>query len=678
MKKYLALLMAAAMLCVAAAGCSGSKGGSASGSGDKGPDGREIAAEQVYRGIYSSEVTTMNYLSTGTTYNLIVGANCIDPLVENDSYGNVVACGATKWSTSEDGLTWTFNIREGQKWYDYQGNEMGEVTAEDYVAALRYVCDANNDCDNFYLVDGWIANATEYYNYTYAKANAVAKGTEVTTGDEPDEYCVDEAGKIYEIVIDDDTAAVTYEEVAPVAVEDIGVVAKDKYTLEYKMVIPRPYFLTVMAFGCYWPAPAEKLAEWGKDFGTDNTKMYYNGAYILSTFKSQELRVYTKNTNNWDAEHIYLTSINQTYNADANTVSANLFLSDEIDGCGIDADLLTAWKEDSKTKDLVSPTRVTSDYSYFYCFNFEPMFDEQYEPDNWRIAVNNENFRQAIFHGLNREQLYSVSYPDNYKDLVQNTVSPSDSYINKGKDYVTYGDLAEITSTNSYNTDKAKEYMNKAVEELKAAGAKFPVTILVQYSGDADWGKECALLEQGLEGLFGTDIVNVEIGNYGSQGFLGGTRRVGNYALQKCNWGADYADPETWTDPFTTNNTYNFAYDTTKKFEKSTKSAETIAIDAEYNKLVEEAKGEYFDMDARFEKFAKAEAYYINHAMIVPYGITGGSYQATKLNGFEGQYAGYGQATSRYKGQHLYTTAMSEEMFYQQLEAWQAKVAEAK
>ena len=163
MKKYLALLMAAIMVLSCLAGCgnkdtntnTNTNANSSTNTNTNtntnapevegphvGPDGRIAREDQTYHGIYSSELTTLNYLSTGVTYNLVVGANCIDPLVENDAYGNIVGCGAESWETSEDGLTWTFHLREGQKWYDYQGNEMGDVTAHDYVAGIRYVCDA--------------------------------------------------------------------------------------------------------------------------------------------------------------------------------------------------------------------------------------------------------------------------------------------------------------------------------------------------------------------------------------------------------------------------------------------------------------------------------------------------------------------------------------------------------
>jgi len=222
--------------------------------------------------------------------------------------------------------------------------------------------------------------------------------------------------------------------------------------------------------------------------------------------------------------------------------------------------------------------------------------------------------------------------------------------------------------------------MKKAIPEIQAAGGHFPVIILVQYNGGTEWGSRCTLLQQTMHNLFntdelkaltgGNDVVKIEINNFGSQGFLSGTRRAGNYCLQELNWGADYSDPETWTDPFVYGSNYIFSYDTTELYGVNTKTAETLGIHEEYERLVAEAKKQTSDMDARYEAFAKAEALLINHAFIIPYGITGGGYQASKLNLFEGQFATYGQATSRYKGQWIYETSMSEDMYYAQLEAW--------
>ena len=101
-------------------------------------------------------------------------------------------------------------------------------------------------------------------------------------------------------------------------------------------------------------------------------------------------------------------------------------------------------------------------------------------------------------------------------------------------------------------------------------------------------------------------------------------------------------------------------------------------IHAEYVRLVEVAKTKTKDMPERYAAFAAAEAYYLENAMVIPYGITGGSYQVTHLNVFEGQYASYGQASNRYKGQWIYTTPMSQEQFDSEMAKWQDAVSASK
>ena len=732
MKKMLAMLLAVAMIVACFAGCQSNAPVDTNQPADSqqptdsnqptdttapepvqpesnvGPDGREFADEQVYRTLYSSEVTTMNYLVSGTTYELVVGANTIDSLVENDPYGNIVPCAAESWESEDETVTlivpavkklndngelelvsertteeangqkWTFHLRAGQYWYDADGNQKDPVTANDYVAAARYVCDSAMDCSNSYLMDGWIVNATERLGYTAALlAEPVEQGKE--EGKDQD-IVIDADGVIWEGKDWDEDKGVytTWVEIPLTNPEDLGVEAADDNTLVYHLVKPRPYFPTALQFGTYWPAPAALLAELGENYALDNYSMWFNGAYILSTFKPQEKRIYTKNVNNWDAEHIYIESIEQTYNAEASTIAPELFLRGEVDYADIGSDIVADWLSDPEKSQMISSSRVTGDYSYFFGFNFEPTFDAEYEPENWVIAVNNENFRKAVFHGIDRDGYLAAKYPGDDPEIHKiNTVTPKGFSVNNGKDFVMYGGLAKYTETESFNEQLALEYRDRAKTELEAAGCKFPIKVPINYnSSSGTWGNATVVLEQQLEDLLGADFIDIIVVSYSGNSFLKETRRNGNYALQELNWGADFMDPETWADPFERENSYNFfCHDTdTYNVYRDTKTEETNALIDQYYALVDEARTKTGDMDERFEAFAAAESFYIDHAIVVPGFISGGSYCATKLNGFEGQYAMMGQSSSRYKGQHLYKTAMSQDMFDAQYNEWYASM----
>ena len=636
-KKLMALFLCLSMaLSTALTGCGGSDSNQNTGSQTNGEaqsdtgsqtdagdqaNAAENTGSAVYTRLYSSESSTLNYLVTSTIEEQRVGANCIDTLVEYDSDGQLKEGLATEWNYDEGQMTWTFTLREA-KWVDNTGAEVADVTAQDFVDALKYELTPEYESANAQNLFGIIAGAQEYYN-----------------------------GQVYNGGADED--GVTWP---AIDFSEVGVKAVDEHTLTYTLAKEVPYFISSLAYVVYMPAYGPLLEELGKEYGTAADKMYYNGAFYLAEFSPQERQVYKKNPSNYDAANVFIDEIQRIYNAEADTLGPEMVKRGEVDWAEISADLLDDWLGNEDTKNLVSRERPSTSYSYFYCFNFDPQFDAEYEPDNWRIAVNNENFRKALFAGLDKTKEVAVLEPNAPQDYVLSTITPFDfAYNADGADYTTVGAMASMGDT--FDETKALEYKEAAMAELSAAGVTFPVKVLMPYNPSVvNWDKECQVVEQQMEAILGTDFIDIIIEAGPTDNFLTEIRRSGQYAFMKCGWGADYADPETWTDPFYQSKG-EAGYDPGYKYafiaNAITEGTDTAPVIQEYFDKVEAAKAITIDTNARFEAFAEAEAVLIDHALVIPFSITVSPYIATKLNEFDAQYAPFGVSRLRFKGQKV-------------------------
>ena len=592
------------------------------------------AADNAYRTLYSGEITSLNYLTTATTNEFALAANVIDTLVEYDKYGQVQPSLAESWEYDHENLTYTFKLRQDATWVKADGTEYAKVTAHDFVAAAKYILDAANASSTANIFYSVIDGAEAYYLGTSTPEE----------GQEP-----------YPVM----------------DFETVGVKALDDYTLQYKLVEPCPYFLSMVTYVCFMPVNADFLAEKGADFGvaTSNENILYNGAYVLSTFEPQQKRVYTKNAANWDADNVLIETIEQTYNKESTTISPELFKRGEVDDASIDSTIANEWLSNEETADLIHPIRQSGFYTYFYAFNFDPQFDAAFEPENWKIVVNNENFRKSIYAGLDRVKAMIVTDPDNPEAIMFNTVTPPEFVSIDGVDYTEMGALAAITElgADTFNEEAALAYKAAAVEELTAAGATFPVKILMSYNPNTTgWAEECVVVEQQLEGLLGNDYIDIIVEAGPSSGFLSAVRRAGQYALLKCNWGPDYADPNTYTDPFY-DGSYNWPEKATEYNDENGRS--------EYYNLVDAARAITDDLTARYEAFTVAEAWLIEKAMIVPFGYGTGGYTASRLNPFESQFAPFGISNERYKGQTLLDKPMSTDEYFEAYDLWEEERA---
>ena len=86
--------------------------------------------------------------------------------------------------------------------------------------------------------------------------------------------------------------------------------------------------------------------------------------------------------------------------------------------------------------------------------------------------------------------------------------------------------------------------------------------------------------------------------------------------------------------------------------------------------LVEAAKAEAFDLTVRYETFAKAEAFLIDHAYVIPFGFGNGGYVASRIDPFTSQFAPYGFTNERYKGSEILSEPMDTDAYFDAYDQW--------
>ena len=197
-----------------------------------------------------------------------------------------------------------------------------------------------------------------------------------------------------------------------------------------------------------------------------------------------------------------------------------------------------------------------------------------------------------------------------------------------------------------YDADKAAEYKAKAIEELTAKGVELPVKMTYYIKGDSNTAMDSAqTLAQVISDGLGDDLVQLEIKTYISS--LTNEVRVPQLCCLYINgWGADFADPINFLgqETYGEDNAYYSQY--YSKINNATDEA-LIATYKEFTRLVNEAKAITDDLDARYAAFAKAEAYMLEHALVIPWSYSV-VWELTKVNNYSKVYSAYGNQSERY------------------------------
>ncbi|MBU3030227.1 peptide ABC transporter substrate-binding protein [Paracoccus marinaquae] len=196
-------------------------------------------------------------------------------LLNEDAKGAMIPGAAESWEVSEDGLTYTFHLRDA-KW-----SNGDPVTAGDFVYAWQRAANP--------------ATASEYA--WFIELMNIVNAAEIVAGEK--------------------------------APEELGAKALDDKTLEVTLIKPTPYFLKTLSHATTYPTP-QKVIEAEGDAWTQPGKMVGNGAYVLESHELGVQATAVKNENYWDAANTVMDKVTFVTVNDQN-IALTRYLAGEID-----------------------------------------------------------------------------------------------------------------------------------------------------------------------------------------------------------------------------------------------------------------------------------------------------------------------------------------------------------
>lgn len=586
---------------------------------------------KTYNYVYGGDPATLDYVSTNKKNMTTAVSNGVDGLFENDQYGNLKPSVAESWSVSQDGLTYTYKIRKGVKWYTSDGEEYADVTAKDFVTGLKHAADTKSEA--IYLLQNSVKGLNDY-----------------VSGDNKN-------------------------------FADVGIKAIDDHTLQYTLSEPEPYWNSKLTYSVTWPVNADFLKSKGKDFGksTDPTSILYNGPYLLKSLTTKSSIEFIKNENYWDKDNVHFDNVKLTYDDGTDQESLERNFTDGVYNL---ARLFPTSSNYSKVakqyKDDIYYTQpgaavegvgINIDRQTYGHTSKEN--DQQ--KSSTKAALLNKDFRQSLSFAINRTNYAAqLNGKEAGKTAVRNIFVKPDFVQADGKNFgamvmeqlPAFGDeWAGVNLADSqdglYNPEKAKAEFAKAKAALQAEGVQFPIHLDVPVNQtNKIYVNQVQSLKESVESALGKDNVVLDLHQMSSDDFYNITYSAANAAAEDWDlsvgvaWEPDYLDPSTYLDVLKTTNSEN-----TKSFmgydNPNSPAAEKVGL-KEYDQLVDDASKETTNLTARYEKYAKAQAWLTDSSLYIPTTTYNGAAAViSRIKPFSGAYAQAGDKGSTYYFKYL-------------------------
>ena len=544
------------------------------GTGTYSDSAREYLAGKGYT-FADTAVTTFDRV--GTTWDILSDgdfhddASFIDYLYQYDSESVQQPRLATGYTVSDDGLTYTFDIREGVEWVDSQGRKVADLVADDWVAGLQHLADTGSSAiDN---LRGVVVGVAEYLS-----------------------------GEITDF-------------------SQVGIKAVDDYTLEYTLVDECPYFFSMISDTAFLPMSRSYYLSQGGVFGiaeydaatasstylygTDQDHIAYCGPYLCTNVTDKNSINYVANESYWNAENVAIKAVNFIYD-DGSDVTREY--NDFMNGTGTTLALDTAQLEMAKADGSfdkychVAPN-VMNIFLMWSNLNRQtyanvadgacPSTKDDAQKEAARAAMQNQNFRLAIGYSIDRATYIEQSLGTDLKYVCLRNGYVPGTFVSLEEDVTIeingtettfpagtfYGEIvqAQVTADGYpfkvwdeetmssdgfdgwYSPENAQAALALAVEELAAMGfevsAENPIVLDYPYSAYNETATNQAMvlktcIEEATGGLVEISLIECQDATENLNCWFNTTSGSEyNYDLGGLGGiGGDFGDPKTYLD----------------------------------------------------------------------------------------------------------------------------------
>jgi len=254
------------------------------GGGQGGGVGNSIAVN------VANPIKDLNSASTTDSASSSILDNVTEGLYRLDPNNKPVPAQAEGVQISDDGLNYTFTLRNGIKW-----SNGDPVTSHDFEYAWLTALDPDTANIYAYIISTFVKGADEFNT---------GKGS----------------------------------------AEDVAIETPDDKTLKVTLLAPAPYWLGLMAFFTYYPQNQKFVERQGNNYAQTSDALLYNGPYTMTEFNPTEGATLEKNENYWDKGNVDIQKVEIDIVKDTAT-GVNLYESGELDNQELSSEYVTEYRD---------------------------------------------------------------------------------------------------------------------------------------------------------------------------------------------------------------------------------------------------------------------------------------------------------------------------------------------